>query len=947
MGIGLFHSSLSWAACSSNGNITSGVTPITLNTVGCADDGSMQAQLLANDTLNVVGSAITAPIVIGSPTPWTITLQTGSNIIATGNGIVGNDGVGSLPINLTNYGTINVNTSGALLTGGATVTNYGSITGGFNGVDISSANGGVVTPVTNSVVNNYGTISAGTAGVHLGLGGTINNYAGGSINGFVAIETEVSQNGIPSGPTTVNNYATIGDLNTASIGVLMNAGGTVNNYAGSNILAGTYGVAIANGSATINNAGTIHASLGRGIYFESGSTGGSVVNSGLIQGDGSRGIFFAVGSGSITNTGTIQGGTVAAIQMQNGSATIINSGLISSGSGLAISLISGGNNSVTNSGTINGNVVFSTSNDHFLMTGGTMTGQLLMGTGGNETATFQNVTDANLSGISIFNGGGGGGDQLIFDHSQYTGASLLTNWETITLTNGASLNLNNNLILGGTSLADPSATLNINNATLNANIALNSTIQASARPVSVNNSGIINLQSPAANNSLTIQGNYQGINGALYLNTVLNSDSSPSDKLIIDAQNGGGSATGATRIFINNTLGQGAQTTNNGILVVDAINGATSSSGAFSLGQDVMAGPYEYLLYEGGVNGDDPESWFLRSMIPTSPTEMMPNYRKEVSLYSAYSSSQLIYSREILGTFHQRVGAEEQMQTTPTGTSASLKKPWLRFINTGGNINNDGIFNDGPDFDFQIFALQGGIDLITRGEENGHRDYVGLYGVYGENRSDVTHYDGNLSGHADFNAYSLGAYWTHIGPNNWYIDGVLQGTRYDPNIESNRTSLSAPNSNGYAASLEGGYPFNVKNHFIIEPELQFIYQNVQGFNANDAAADVFIDSSNAYISRFGTRFAWDNDSSKAFALWAEPSIWYGAGGSSTTSFSSEVGLIPFSSALNGTWASIDLGVTYKPLEQFYVFALVSPEIYLNGRGASYNAMAGLSISLFE
>ena len=200
----------------------------------------MQAQLLANNELNITGNAITAPIVNGNMIPWNITLQSGSSILATGNGIVGQDGVGALPVSLTNYGTINVNSSGALLTGGGNVTNYGTIIGGFNGVDISTTNGGVVSsPVFNSLVNNYGTIAGGTTGVHLGLGGTVNNYSG-TITGLFAIQSEQSESGINSGPIIVNNYATIGNLILTNTGVLINAGGTINNFSGSEILAGTY-----------------------------------------------------------------------------------------------------------------------------------------------------------------------------------------------------------------------------------------------------------------------------------------------------------------------------------------------------------------------------------------------------------------------------------------------------------------------------------------------------------------------------------------------------------------------------------------------------------------------------------------------------------------------------------------------------------------------------------
>jgi hypothetical protein len=330
-----------WAGCSDNGDITSGTSPILLNSAGCADDGSMQAQLLTGSTLTINGSAITAPIVIGSSIPWTITLQSNSQINATSNGIVGIDGVGALPINLINNGSVSVTDNGALLTGGGNVTNYGDISGNFNGVDLSSSNGGTVVSDVTSLVNNFGTILGGTTGIHMGLGGTINNN--GTIDGEFAIQTEQSENSIISAPLVLNNSGTIGNTTTTNTAVLINAGGTFNNFAGAQILAGTFGIAVQNGTGTVNNSGTITASLGRGVRFSDSATGGTVNNevTGVIHGLGTRSISFIVCPGTVNNAGLISGGTVATINMQVGNST------------------------VNNTGTIIGDVLFEVSNDTF------------------------------------------------------------------------------------------------------------------------------------------------------------------------------------------------------------------------------------------------------------------------------------------------------------------------------------------------------------------------------------------------------------------------------------------------------------------------------------------------------------------------------------------------------------------------------------------------------
>jgi autotransporter-associated beta strand protein len=115
--------------------------------------------------------------------------------------------------------------------------------------------------------------------------------------------------------------------------------------------------------------------------------------------------------------------------------------------------------------------------------------------------------------------------------------------------------------------------------------------------------------------NLTVN-NYVGAGGILALRTFLGADNSPSDQLTIN----GGTATGNTRINITNVGGPGVQTTANGILVVNAINGATTAPGAFTLGNaELRAGAFDYRLFQGGLNGSDPNDWFLRSTFIESP----------------------------------------------------------------------------------------------------------------------------------------------------------------------------------------------------------------------------------------------------------------------------------------------------------------------------------------
>ena len=114
--------------------------------------------------------------------------------------------------------------------------------------------------------------------------------------------------------------------------------------------------------------------------------------------------------------------------------------------------------------------------------------------------------------------------------------------------------------------------------------------------------------------------NYVGVGGTITLNTFLGNDSAPSDRLVII---NGGTATGSTALRILNTTGPGDQTVANGILVVQTLNNATTAPGAFSLLGEVRGGAYTYFLFRGGVNGNAPQDWFLRSTFP-APVPVAP-----------------------------------------------------------------------------------------------------------------------------------------------------------------------------------------------------------------------------------------------------------------------------------------------------------------------------------
>ena len=80
--------------------------------------------------------------------------------------------------------------------------------------------------------------------------------------------------------------------------------------------------------------------------------------------------------------------------------------------------------------------------------------------------------------------------------------------------------------------------------------------------------------------TLTVDGNYTSNGGALQIEAVLGDDASPTDLLVITGNTVMG--TGATQVFVTNLGGLGAETTGDGIMIVE-VDG-TSAADLFALG---------------------------------------------------------------------------------------------------------------------------------------------------------------------------------------------------------------------------------------------------------------------------------------------------------------------------------------------------------------------------
>jgi outer membrane autotransporter protein len=442
----------------------------------------------------------------------------------------------------------------------------------------------------------------------------------------------------------------------------------------------------------------------------------------------------------------------------------------------------------------------------------------------------------------------------------------------------------------------------------------------------VSNAGLITMGTGTPPGTVLTTTSYVGNGGTIALNTFLGTDGSPSDKLVIN----GGSATGNSFLKITNVGGPGAETTGNGILVVDAINSGTTAAGAFTLAGEARAGAIDYDLSRGGLSGSDPNDWFLRSTfvvppvvppgpppVPPGPPPVVPEpfpppvlppdpppsvlppgiypiIGPELATYGVVQPIARQMGLQTLGTLQQRIGDTMTLANVDGEGAGVVRSDWARLFGQGID-NRYQAFAD-PQASGWMGGLQGGVDLWRGSLLPGHRDAAGVYIAFANSDITVnglvtnaaaTGYVQTRTGTLGLNSYSAGGYWTHYGPSGWYLDAVLQGTYYSGNATTQFANLPI-NGSGFISSLEGGYPIPLPlgPRFVLEPQGQIIWQQVSFENANDGLGPVGLGTTSGPTGRVGLRGMWtiDGYGGQVWQPYVRANLWQSWGAEATTTF---------------------------------------------------------------
>ena len=885
---------------------------------------------------------------------------------------------------------------GAICAGNGSVTIIASVTDTMafayntavdgNGGAIAAANGNVVLDAGPGNISLTGNIAGGTNFV--GHGGAIYSTGTATITGnALTMSGNIAVAGAGGavyalGDLTLNSAATmtISDNSTGLHGGALRTGGNATLNAGSDVsltgntaTAGEGGAIYSTGMTTITgNAITISgntatAGAGGAIYAGGdvtiGDAGSALMLTGNSAGGDGGGIWSGgsvnvMGTTISNNTAAGNGGAIYAAGDFSLTSTTADTISNNSAGGTGGAIWAGGNatlNAAAGNMTFSGNSQGAGANAIYMdNTGGGAT--LALNTNGNAITFFDPIQNNAANGlVSVFATGGG---TVAFDGSLYS--NLTDRWSQLygntDVQSGTTFVVQNNAVYGA--LAADVGQTTPSNFTLASGAALAGGIAGEVRADSVVLGGTFDISGntvlgrPAGGPStfvITSNNVTFGAGSQVLFNTYAGQ---LADLLILNLN--GSATTGTAGVVISSTAGLGAATVGNGIQLVQTNNG--TSTGAFTLvGNQLVVGAYEYMLFQGGVGVDaGNQNWYLRttSMRPEVPTDtVVPALASRLGL-------------AMLGTADSRNGygvtqfcgndveaGRSGLYTKARSISAQCNTLlWGRVFgvtgSAGSGVSTDGAFgNGGPAYGFDYGGFQAGADFYRTA-----RDNAGLYASAATAHADVRALAGaGSAGRVNMDAYGFGGYWTHRHPNGWYTDLVLQGNWYE-NIHARSVAGLGLDTHGWGitASAEAGYTIALGDGYSVIPQGQLIYQRTDIRGGADPFAQISFGTTDEIYARLGGRFAkdWLVNDGRAVTSWAETNIWHQFGGDATTAFANLQGTSPttFAASLGGTWAQIGLGISGQLTRKVSIFGNADYNIALNQPGHSLGGRAGLRVN---
>jgi outer membrane autotransporter protein len=156
------------------------------------------------------------------------------------------------------------------------------------------------------------------------------------------------------------------------------------------------------------------------------------------------------------------------------------------------------------------------------------------------------------------------------------------------------------------------------------------------------------------------------------------------------------------------------------------------------------------------------------------------------------------------------------------------------------------------------------------------------------------------------------------------------------------------NGFGLGTSLEGGYPFQLGNGAVLEPQAQLSYQTIDLNDTSDIAAQIRFTDVQSLVGRLGLRLSTRSDldtgsdgNVRQALTWMRVSLLNEFLGQPETQFSAQNGFVPFQSDISGLSFKIDAGLDADVAEGVSVYGDVAFQQQFQHNDHAFGGEVGL------
>ena len=323
-----------------------------------------------------------------------------------------------------------------------------------------------------------------------------------------------------------------------------------------------------------------------------------------------------------------------------------------------------------------------------------------------------------------------------------------------------------------------------------------------------------------AGTTLTVDGDYSADGGTVNMSTVLQGDTSPHDKIVVN-----GNTSGTANLVFTKVSGYGSQTIE-GIKVVQ-VGGNSDAVFTKPESNRLTAGAYIYELKKIGSDwyltsqrdpdaskiilpktDDDPDPAQPDVIPAVDPTDPTIHYVKPE--LGSYAANMLASNMLFTTSLYDRLG-----ETRYSDALKSQKKSgnvWIRMQGgknyttmTDSQLTNRGTYG----------VVQVGGDLVTWPGSGDHRFHVGLMAGYAHQSTKTRSSDIGLTSKGKLSGYSAGFYAIYMNDNpeatGPYADLWMIYQHFTDKVHASSAAEEEYHSKGWTGSLEAGYTFGLKD----------------------------------------------------------------------------------------------------------------------------------------